>query len=282
MPTINELLRAILAPVLVSVAIAAIGRLRKWAWAMPLAAGAGFMTGYALLGLPRLPPRDGTDWLFWLTVPVTLLGVADGIFPRRGGWIMGAAAGAVALVIAWPLLTPHSIAPAELWATALSLTAAGAALAWIVGLAEPRIGAAAVIAIFCITIGGAALVVLSSNLRVVGIDGIAAAAALAPVAALAGTQRAGRGVAIVATAILSGLLVGGHDYPDPGVTWTQCLILMACPALMLPGMLLPGKRRWVHGIILIVVVALTVAAVAVPAALTAKKAAEADPYDAYK
>jgi hypothetical protein len=282
MPTSAELLRGILAPLLFSMAIAGIARWRRWVWAMPLAAGAGFLSGYALLGLPRLPPRDGTDWLFWLAIPVTLLGMLDGVTRRRWGWIMGSAAGAVALVVTWPLLEPHSISLAAICATALAMAAAGAALAWIADIAEPRIGAGWLIAVFCIVAGGAALVVLSSNIRIVGIDGFAAAAALAPTAVFAGPLRAGRGVAMVAVGLLSGLLVGGHYYADPGLTFTHLIVLMAFPALLLPAMLVPGRRNWVRGIIVVATTAGVVAAIAVPTALQAKKAAEADPYDAYK
>src|SRR3954468_1732661 len=100
MVTPSELFRVLLAPLVVSAIVAAIGRWRKWAWAMPLAAGVGFLVGYALLGVPKLPPRDGTDWLFWLAVPVTLLGVVDATVGRRWGWALGlAAASAVAVVI---------------------------------------------------------------------------------------------------------------------------------------------------------------------------------------
>src|SRR5688572_14811626 len=98
MVTAAELLRVVLAPVIVSAVIAGIGRWRNWPWAMPLAAGAGFLTGYGLIGVPRLPPRDGTDWLFWLAIPATLFGVVDALVGKRWGWALGAAAGAVAWV----------------------------------------------------------------------------------------------------------------------------------------------------------------------------------------
>src|SRR5688572_242189 len=129
MLTGQELIHALLVPVLVAGVLAAVGRWRRWPWAMPLATGAGFLAGYALLRLPSLPPRDGTDWLFWLTIPLTVLAMAaavlsnggsdtlvrhaaesgDVLVPRsdanaaKWNWTFGAAAGLVALVIMLPL-----------------------------------------------------------------------------------------------------------------------------------------------------------------------------------
>src|SRR4051812_20720167 len=77
MVTPSELLRVLLAPIFVSALLAGIGRWRRWAWAMPIAVGAGFVAGYALIGVPKLPPVDGTDWLFWLTAPVTACAALD-------------------------------------------------------------------------------------------------------------------------------------------------------------------------------------------------------------
>ena len=293
MLTLADLLRVVLAPVIVAAVIAGVGLWRRWAWAMPLAAGAGFLTGYALAFsaasdyarfVPRLPPRDGTDWLFWLAIPLTVLGVIDALVGKRWGWALATASGAVAWVIVAPLL-PETVKTSELAMLATALALGAVAVALCIHFAEPRVTATAVVAALCITLGAAAVVVLSSNLRIAGVYGIAASAALGPVAVFAWrTPRAGRAVAITALPFLAGLLVGGHYYPDPGVTWVNLSTLLAAPALLLIGLAIPGKRDWVRGICAVLAVTIVVAVVTVPTALAAKQAAEAvedDPAAAY-
>jgi hypothetical protein len=271
----------------VAALIAAIARWRRWAWGMPVAAWAGFLAGYALIVVPKLPPRDGTDWLFWLAIPATLLGVVDATVGRRWGWVLGLAAGVVALAIVLPL-PAETVPRGSLYAAAALLALAGAGVCLAIQFAEPRVGPAAVVASLCVTLGGAAVVVLSSNLRVVGIYGIAAAAALAPAAAIVGSKLvgAGRAAGVVAVLILAGLLAGGRYYPDPGVSWTNLAVLMVAPVLVLVGVFVPaGRRAWVRGVVAVVAVIIAVGAVTVPAALSAKHAAEKpsdDPYADYK
>jgi hypothetical protein len=283
MITSGELIRVLLAPIVVAAAIAGIGRWRRWAWAMPLAAGAGFVTGYALLGVPKLPPRDGTDWLFWVAIPATLLGVLDAMLGRRWGWALGGFAGVAAIVVGMPL-APHAVSHASLFGTAALLALGGLAVCLAAHFGERRVTPAAVVAALCITLGGTAVVVLSSNLRIVGVYGIAAAAAVGPVAVLAGRLNAGRSVAVVAVALLAGLLAGGRFYPDPGVTWTNFVILLFAPVLLLAGAFIRAKRDWIRGVVAVLAVAIAVAAVTAPTALAAKKAAEeaeTDPYSSY-
>jgi len=282
----SELLRVILAPVIVSAVVAGLGRWRKSAWAMPLAAGAGFLTGYALIGVPRLPPRDGTDWLFWLAFPLTVLGIVDALVGKRWGWSLGAAAGAVAWVILAPLV-PGAVTRLELVSAALAFALAGAAVTFCIQLAEPRVAAAAVVAGLCVALGATAVVVMSSNLRIVGVYGIAASAALGPVAVFAGTlSRSGRAVAIVCIPLLAGLLVGGRYYTEPGVSGLNLVTLRAAPALLLLGAVIPGNKDWVRGIVAALAVATAVSVVTAPTAMAAKKTAETvdvdDPYASYK
>jgi hypothetical protein len=260
MPTTSELLRAILAPVLLSAIIAAIGRWRNWVWTMPAAAGLGFLLGYALLGIPKLPPQDGTDWLFWLAIPITLLGIVDASIGGRWSWGLGVVAGGVAMVILRPIMSA-SIPSNEIIIVVGGVAVVGALLVWAVAFAEKHLCCTtSVVAALCIALGGAAVVVMSSNLRIVGIDGIAASAALGPVAVLVGRMKAGRSVAIVAVPILAGLLVSGHYYPEPGVSWVS----------------------WVRATVAVLSVAIAVCAVTAPTALAAKKAADADTGDPYK
>jgi hypothetical protein len=283
------LLRLVLAPVLVAAVIAGIGRWRKWAWAMPVAAGAGFMTGFVLVGgpdlnVPGLPPIDGTDWLFWLAIPLTLLGVIDALAGKRWGWVLGAAAGGAALVVLLPIV-PGALSAGEVARVAVLLAVAGAVVTLCAHVAEPAGGPPAVVAGLCVALGGAAVVVMSSHLLRVGLYGIAASAALGAVAVLVGRLPAGRSVAVVAVPLLAALLVGGHYYADPGVSVLNFSVLIAAPALLLLAAAVPGNKAWVRGVIAVIAVAIAVASVTAPTARAAQRAAEAtenDPYAAYR
>ena len=133
----------------------------------------------------------------------------------------------------------------------------------------------------CLALGGAAVVVLSSNYGVAGRYGIAASAALGPIALLTGKLPAGRSVAVVCVPLLAGLLAGGRYYPDPGVTVLNFSVLIAAPALLLLAAAIPGNKVWARGVIAVLAVAIAVGSVAAPTALAAKKAAEASEYDPY-
>src|SRR6476469_284763 len=99
MLTLHEFLCAIIIPAVISALIAGLGFWRRWAWTMPAAAGIGFLAGYRVHPTwPDFPPQDGTDWLFWATMPLIALAIIDALIGRRWSWIFGAAAGGVALL----------------------------------------------------------------------------------------------------------------------------------------------------------------------------------------
>jgi hypothetical protein len=277
--TLTDILHAIIIPAVVAAVIAALGRWRRWKWLSPAAAGTGFLTGYFLLvGVPSIPPQDGTDWLFWAAVGATLIGVIDALTSWKWGWIFGAAAGGVALLIAKPLV-PAAVPFATLVLATVSFAAFGIAVCGAVQFAEPRVGSWACVGALCIVTGGAGVIVLSSNLRIVGIYGLAASAALGPIAVFFADRCGGaRSVGIVATALLAGLLTGGHFYPDPGVSWTHVILLMALPMLLPLVAITPMRRSWIRGALAILIIGIITGAVAAPVALKAKKAAEEDPY----
>jgi hypothetical protein len=298
MLTPSQLLYALALPAAVALVLGGIGRWLGWRWVMPLAAGGAFLAAYAALGIatlpprtpgtpwltwaaagiPRLPPADGTDWLFWLAIPVTVLGVVDALLGGRWGWVLGASAGAVGVGILRPLSA--MIDPQTLWITVGVLAVAGGLLAWVAGYAERRAGPLWTIGVFAAALAGAGVMVMSSNLQTVGVYGLAAAAAVAPIAFVAGRKvQASRSVAVVAAPLLAGLLAAGRHYPDPGVPLTQGVVLLLAPVLLLAGALLPIRREWARGLIGALAVIIAVAAVTAPSALAAKKAAETpDPY----
>jgi hypothetical protein len=283
MITPSELARVLLAPLIVSSVIAAIGRWRNWAWAMPLAVGAGFLAGYALIGVPKLPPRDGTDWLFWLAVPVTAAATIDETPAARRRGLRNGIAPLVG-VVTWVILQPLSASLDLPIRVGAAVGFAAAAYVVLLALSDvaPRLGPTTILAALCVTVGASAVVLLSTNTRILGIYGIAAAMALGPVAALVGPMRSGRSVAIVTMSLLSGLLAGGHFYADPGISWLQAGVLFLAPAVVVIGSKIPvGRHVWARGVVSLTLVALVVSAVMIPAAISAKHAAEQlsdDPY----
>ena len=297
MITLDQVIRGILTPAIVAALLAWLGRWLRWRWVMPLGAGVAFILGYGLLGatsaekiafwqlpgrlvqFPGLPPQDGPDWLFWMAIPATLLAVMDAVFQPKLGWILGAAAGAMAWVIVRPVV-PGGVSLGALCVCAIAVGLAGAGLCYIARAVEPRIGAWAVAGGWCIAVGGAAVVVLACDSASIGVRGLAAAAALASVAAFSRRDAAtGRSIAILAVAVLAGILAGGRFYA--GVSWAQFAVLMASPALLAAAWIIPARRRrWATVIALLAVMALVFAVVA-PAALAAKNASESNSADPY-
>jgi hypothetical protein len=283
----QELVYALVVPAVVAGVIAALGRWRRWGWAMPVGVGVGFLTGYALFRMPALPPRDGVDWLFWLTLPVTAAGVAASMLARadepewRGRlWLspLGLAAAVVSLAIMLPLTRVGSVSVgATVWTPlAVGLIGAGSMLA--LQIAIDRVGPVAVMLGLCIIVGGAGVMVMSSNLRIVGIYGLAAAAAVGAVGILCWDRRGAAGVGVLAISLLAGLLSAGTYYPDPGVRWWEFALIFCAPLLMAAVAFVPVSKGWIKGVIAVGVVALFVGALTIPKALAAKKAAEGDPY----
>jgi len=279
MITLSQAIHAILIPLLVSALLAALARWRRWRWMIPAAVGTAYLLGYALLEFPRLPPVDGTDWLFWLAIPATGLAIADSVFRPKWGWLFGASAGVVAGVIIYQVV-PNAASPAVCWATAIGAGAVGAGLCLAARAVEPRIGTWAVMAGLCAAVGGASVVVFASDSASIGVRGLAATAALAPLVLLAVKGSGGAGsVAIVAATVLAGVLAGGHFYA--GVTWTQFAVLMLSPAMLFVGFAVPGKRRRLAGMVAVIAVIVAIMPVLVPALIAAKHAAESNANDAY-
>jgi hypothetical protein len=280
MLTDRQLYLGIALPGLVSMALMLIAIWRRWSIALPAVLGIAIMIGYWLLRQPGLPPQDGSDWLFWMQVPLMLGGI---VFQRMGlRWAaMGAMAGVVAYVVLRPIAP--AIGLAAIWKSstvaAIWGTAAAIALPW----AARRIGAAWTIGAMASVVGATALLVLSSNFMAYGIIGMGAAAAIAPIALGLGWMPGGggsdgrasvRGLSVMTIGLLAGLLAGGRYYPHTGVSAFHFQVLGAAPLLIPLGTFLPGRRDWVRGVGAFALASAIVWCVAIPAALAARHAAE--------
>ena len=288
MITPEDMLKVGVAPFVVALFVSAVGWWRGWRWAFPLAAGVGFLVGFGLVKVPALPPVDGVDWLFWAVIPVTGLGVLDAAakWEWAWGWLLGLVAGFVALVILRPL-AGVSLGTKEVFIATASWWVMGVALIWITTFAQRRVGVSAVVASWCIALGGVGVVVMSSSQRTVGMYGLAGAAAVAGVMVALFKQRegmelGGRGVGIVAVSLLAGLLVSGQHYADPGVSGGVALVLAMAPALVMVGAVMPVRKMWVKAVVGVALVAVVVGAAAGPIAWKAKREAEASAGDPYE
>lgn len=281
MITPQELLYTLVVPLLTCAALASLAIWRRWPWMFPLAAATGFLAGYSLLGVPSLPPRDGTDWLYWLTLPLAGVALLDTPRHRKWSWALGLLCGIVPFIVVHPLVRAGSISMSDLLIPCLSLAPAGAIACLLLDRAQRRIGAFATTASLVLTLAGTAVLILSSHLRIVALYALACTAALAPLPFFS-VRVPTRGLTLLILPILAGFLAAGHYYPSPGLGWPHAAMLFAAPLLVWTGALLPTRKTWPKVLTALLAVAILVGAVAIPPALQAKQEAEADPYSAYR
>lgn len=272
--TIHDLLAAAVVPLLISAALLGVGKWRNWPWMPPLAIGGGFLAGYALLGFPKLPPRDGTDWLFWLTIPLTGLGLAtSALWPGRI-WPLAISTSLVSLVILHPIV-PRGLSLPAWCAVGAILLPAGWLQGWIVRVSTPRVGPRTMACSLAMITFGAAVLIASSHLRIVGVYGLTATSAFIPACILISSPRSIAGLATLLLPLLSGMLLAGHFYADPGVPWLPLLVLLTAPALFLLPAMLPASPSW-RQLACFILIAAAVAAAMLPAAIAAKRASESN------
>jgi hypothetical protein len=284
MLTHEEILQSVLLPAVASAILAAVAAWRRWPWAMPLIVAIGFLTAYAVRGVPQLPPVDGSDWLFWTAIPLALLAAGETFI----GWrlwtpVLAVAAGIVAFAIIKPL-TPAAVSSMTLITSIAIFAVAAVVLTAIVHVAQLKLPPTSVALALCITLGGAGVTVFASGFRVMGAHGLAAAAAMGPVAIASWRAGAPRPLTLLTTGLLAGILSAGHFYAEPGLPWSKAAVLYAAPALLIAGAYAPTNHRWLRATVALLAVAIAVGAVTAPSALAAKRAAEThDPYaDYYK
>src|SRR5258708_16500608 len=179
MLTDRQLYLGIAIPGLVSTALMLIVAWRRWAIALPAVLGLAVMTAYWLLRQPYLPPQDGSDWLFWMQMPLMGAAVA---FQRMGTrW---SPIGAIAAPVVYFVLKPiaPAIGPTALYESSIIAAGWGAAAAIALPWAARRIDPVWIIATLASVLGAAAVLVLSSSFLAYGIIGIGAAVAILPIA----------------------------------------------------------------------------------------------------
>lgn len=280
MLTDREIYLGIALPGLVSAALMLIVVWRRWTIALPAVLGIAFMAGYWFLRRPELPPQDGSDWLFWMTLPLMLGGM---VFQRLGArWAaMGAIAGVLVFVVLRPI-TP-AIGLATIWKSSAIAALWGTAAAIMLPWAARRIGAAWILGALSSIVGATAVLVLSSNYRAYGVVGMGAATAIAAIALGIGWMaRHGddngpgsvRGLSVVVVVILAGLLAGGRFYPRTGVSPFHFHVFGVAPLLIALAYFAPGKRDWPRGVLAFVLSSTVVWCIAIPLAIVAKHAAE--------
>ena len=158
-------------PGTVSILLTLIVVWRRSPHALPAVVGSAFMVGYWLLRQPELPPQDGSDWLFWMALP---LGAGGILFQRMGPrWAaLGTLSGAVVYVVLHPI-TP-AIGSAAVWGSSALAALWGIAAAITLPWAACRIGAMCTVLALSVAIAGTSVVVLSSNYRAYGVNGLGA------------------------------------------------------------------------------------------------------------
>jgi hypothetical protein len=284
MLTDRELLLGIALPLVVSLLLGVIAWWLKQRWLLPIPAGAGFLIGYANalgpgggFGLPMFPPSDGSDWLFWAAIPATLLAALAAALNRPWLALLGAFAGVVSFAILKPIV-PAVMSATPAGEIALGVGLIGIVLALVLHFAAERIGHAWIITALALIITGTGVTVLSSNLRTTGVYGIGGGMAMAGLILFMPRLRCAIGPAVLGVSLLAGLLTAGRFYPEPGMAIAGATVLFLSPALVLVGLAVPANRPTLRGVVTLLAVAIAVTSVAAPAALAAKKAAEANPY----
>ncbi len=238
--TLRDILLGVALPALISAAIVVIGCVVAWSRARragdasaaealagngsmrddccgPLAVGVGFAAGFAaLLGLPPVPPVDSTDWLFGLSILLTVSGIVDSWWrlPSWGRWInfLFDAALAVAL-LAWPIVRNSENPTYEIGI--LSAVVVALVVSWIgiERIAGTERGWPAVEV--CCATGLVAITLMTSGSKKLGQVGGLLAAAIAPFAVVALVSRKnalGRGTIPLVMLLVAGLLLCGKSF----------------------------------------------------------------------
>jgi hypothetical protein len=237
---LKQLLPAVLAAMLVSGVFAIAGRLwRASNWADAVALGAGYACGHLVTaGWPALPPGEATQWLPYFAIIVTIVGVLDTLLRPPGSirtvvWFL-CCAGILRLLLASKFQYGWSLLGGTVWVAVLA--AGMLVLTIFFDRAAQRDASISVPLIVTIVAGGTGLAVMFSGSLLLGQLAIvlaAASGAIVLVGFLLPNTVNGRGIAPVASAVLTGLWLSGYYFAELPPATALLLAAAPIPALML-------------------------------------------------
>jgi hypothetical protein len=203
-------------------------------WAGPLALGIGFAGGYwTLFGWSGFPPPDATEWVFFLTLPLAVIGAFESRWlpPLQVRLALGALAAAMlVLLVGWPVLYAEGKIQGDM---ALRLAIVGTlAVGWIVSMdtLAVRVSAGRASAILLAAVVPASVgLALSGSQRLGQAAGVLAATqgGALVVNRLLGRAGTGRHAVLIFGILYAGLLLCGNLYAD--LTAANGLLLFAAP-----------------------------------------------------
>jgi len=211
-----------------------LGARESRSWAGPLAVGAGFAGGYwSLFGWNDFPPVDVTEWLFFLTFPLVLLGTLDALlrFPLHGRLAAGVAAALLMVfLLSWPVVATDDgfQAEAAVAVTLGALVSVGSVTS-LEALAVRISGARLSAILLAATIPLSLTLVLSGSQRLGQTSGVLAATQAGTLVAslLLGRASVGRATVLIFVILYAGILLCGCVYA--GLTTINALILFLAP-----------------------------------------------------
>ena len=237
---VRQFLPGILAALLVSGAIAMVGRLWKAnSWADAIAIGVGYAVGHVVTaGWPAFPPIEATQWLPYFGIAVTVLAMIDALLRPPGSvravvWFL-CSAGILLLLLISRFQYGWSLFTGVLWiaglATALLL------LTSFLDKTARRDASISLPLILAIVAGGTGLALMLSGSMLLGQLAFVLAGAFGAiviVGMLLPNAINGRGIAPVSATLLCALWLSGYFFSDLPPVSGLLLLVSPIPALML-------------------------------------------------
>ncbi|MBI1923763.1 hypothetical protein HYR99_05885 [Candidatus Poribacteria bacterium] len=216
------------------------------AWAGGLALGAGYIVGHAgVIGWPPFPPVEATQWLVYLAIAASAVGLLEARW-GRSTWVRWGVRLLLLGMTLWLLLRPmlkHNWGPGEAvaWLAGLGIALL---LFWggLDALVKRLSGVSLPLTLLIVAAGGSVVLGLSGSLLLGQLEG-ALAAALGVSLVVAWWRPAmslARSALPVVTVLLAGLWMAGYFYAQ--VPAASALLLAVAPMAAWVGQI-PSMRR---------------------------------------